>query len=243
MDLWFCQCFWGNDFPNKIRNSMGIIYDVQLQLNHKFLVRPISFEGFQRLEHDLYPSAALREMLLNALVHRTYMGATIQIRVYDDRLSIWNEGALPYGLNSEDLKKEHSSRPRNPLLANACFLAGYIDAWGRGTIKIINSCKEAGLLEPEMVEKNGGVSMTLFVRSSPSYDGKTSGKRRESVGKTSSEILKFCMEKYEITIPELAIKIGVTERSIERNIQKLQQEGVLRRIGGRKEGRWKVNLE
>ena len=50
------------------------------------------------------------------------MGATIQMRVYDDHLSIWNEGALPYGLSFEDLKKEHSSRPRNPLIANNCFL-------------------------------------------------------------------------------------------------------------------------
>lgn len=80
-------------------------------------------------------------------------GATIQIRVYDDRLSIWNEGVLPCGLSLEDLKKEHSSRPRNPLLANACFLGGYIDAWGRGTLKIINACKDAGMPEPEIVEK------------------------------------------------------------------------------------------
>ncbi|MBN2730582.1 MAG: putative DNA binding domain-containing protein [Bacteroidales bacterium] len=224
-------------------NLVHMYHEVQVLLNHKFLIRPITFEGFQRLEHDLYPTAALREMLLNALVHRTYMGATIQMRVYDDRLSIWNEGALPYDLSLEDLKKEHSSRPRNPLLANACFLGGYIDAWGRGTLKIINACKEAGLPEPEIVQMNGGISMTLFVHASPSDDGKASGKRRESVGKTSSEILKACMEKSEITIPELALKIGVTERSIERNIQKLQQEGFLRRSGGRKEGRWDVILK
>lgn len=224
-------------------NLVHMYHEVQVQLNHKFLIRPITFEGFQRLEHDLYPVPALREMLLNALVHRTYMGATIQMRVYDDRLSIWNEGALPYDLSLEDLKKEHSSRPRNPLLANACFLGGYIDAWGRGTLKIINACKESGLPEPEIVQKNGGVSITLFVHASPNDDGKASGKRRESVGKTSSEILKACMEKSEITIPELALKIGVTERSIERNIQKLQQEGFLRRSGGRKEGRWDVILK
>ena len=92
------------------------------------------------------------------------------------------------------------------------------------------------------MQKNGGVSMTLFVHASPSYDGKASGKRRESVGKTSREILHNCMENPEITIPELALKIGVTERSIERNIQKLQQEGFLRRSCGRKEGRWDVIL-
>ncbi|MBN2651853.1 MAG: putative DNA binding domain-containing protein [Spirochaetales bacterium] len=225
-------------------NLVHIYHEAQVQINHKFLIRPITFEGYQRIEHDLYPPEALREMLLNALVHRTYMGATIQMRVYDDRLSIWNEGTLPFDLSLEDLKKEHSSRPRNPLLANACFLGGYIDTWGRGTLKIINACREAGLNEPEIIEKNGGVSITLFNHSISTKTnisvGKTSVKRRESVGKTASKILDICQKNPSITIPELALKIAVTERSIERNIQKLQQNGLLCRRGARKEGFWDV---
>jgi ATP-dependent DNA helicase RecG len=90
------------------------------------------------------------------------MGATIQMRVFDDKLSIWNEGLLPFGLSLEDLKSDHNSRPRNPIIANACFFAGYIDTWGRGTLKIINACKEAGLPEPETKEMNGGVEVTIF---------------------------------------------------------------------------------
>ena len=96
-------------------------------------------------------------MLLNALVHRTYTGAPIQMRVFDNQLSIWNEGNLPNGLSIEDLKKDHNSRPRNPIIANACFLAGYIDAWGRGTLEILNTCAEFGLPEPSIIEKNGGI--------------------------------------------------------------------------------------
>ncbi|HCY41867.1 MAG TPA: hypothetical protein DHV48_11005 [Prolixibacteraceae bacterium] len=61
------------------------------------------------------------------------------------------------------LKWDHNSRPRNPIIANACFFAGYIDTWGRGTLKIINSCKEAGLPEPEIKEMNGGVEVTIFI--------------------------------------------------------------------------------
>jgi ATP-dependent DNA helicase RecG len=118
-------------------NLIQMLEEVQLQLNHKFLIRPVEFVGMQRVEKDEYPIDALREMLLNALVHRTYMGAHIQLRVYDDRLSIWNEGGLPLGLTLEELKGEHNSRPRNPKIAKTCFIAGYIDAWGRGTLKII----------------------------------------------------------------------------------------------------------
>ena len=143
-------------------NLIDLLNEVQVQLNYKFLTRPVEFVGMHRIEKDEYPLPALREMILNALVHRTYMGAPIQIRVYDHKLSIWNEGLLPYGLDVSSLKVEHNSRPRNPKIADACFKSGYIDAWGRGTLKIIEACKEAGLPEPELLEKDGGIQVTLF---------------------------------------------------------------------------------
>ena len=79
-------------------------------------------------------------------------------------------------------------------LANACFSGGYIDVWGRGTLKIINACKDAGRPEPEIVEKNGGVSMALFVHSPGSH-----------VEKTSEKIIKAILLNPQITIAELAI--------------------------------------
>jgi ATP-dependent DNA helicase RecG len=66
------------------------------------------------------------------------------------------------------------------------------------------------------------------------------GIAKENVGKTSGKILQEIEKNDTITIPELASLIGVTERSIERNIQKLQSDGLLRRTGSRKEGRWEV---
>ena len=143
-------------------NLLKLLNEVPLQLNRKFLTKSIDFEGLQRIEKGEYPVAAIREMLLNALVHKNYSGATIQIRVYDDKISFWNEGTLPEGLSFEALKRQHPSRPRNPIIADVCFKGGYIDAWGRGTLKIINSCKEAELPAPEMKEFDGGFLVTLF---------------------------------------------------------------------------------
>ena len=137
-------------------NLIKVLEETLDILNNKFLIRPVSFEGIQRIERHEYPTAALREMLLNALVHRNYMGSMIQIKVYDHKISIWNEGLLPEGMTSDSLKKNHPSRPRNPLVADACFKAGYIDSWGRGTLKIIEVCDEASLLEPDMDEAFGG---------------------------------------------------------------------------------------
>lgn len=143
-------------------NLIDLLQAVLNQLNHNFLIQKIEFEGMHRIEKGEYPVPAIREMLLNALVHRNNMGASIQLRVYDDKISIWNEGILPPGLTLDSLKHPHSSRPRNPIIADVCFKGGYIDAWGRGTIKIIDTCKQAGLPEPELKEQDGGFSVTLF---------------------------------------------------------------------------------
>ena len=143
-------------------NLIELLYNVPEQLNHKFLTKQINFEGLLRIEKGEYPVAALREMLLNAMVHRSYMGSMIQLRVYDNKLSIWNYGTLPEDIKLADLKQHHISHPRNPLIADTCFKAGYIDSWGRGTLKIVNTCKEAGLPEPEIAELNGGLLVTVF---------------------------------------------------------------------------------
>lgn len=116
----------------------------------------------QRVENWEYPYEAIREVILNAIVHRDYMGAPIQISVYDDKLIAWNEGSLPDDLTIEDLKKKHSSRPHNPILAGTFFKGGLIEAWGRGTIKILNECKKAGLPEPIIESTSGGISITIY---------------------------------------------------------------------------------
>ena len=143
-------------------NIIELLKTVPNQLNYKFFTKPIDFEGLLRIEKDEYPVAAVREMLLNALVHRSYMGSMIQMRVYDNKLNIWNEGLLPEGMDFESLKHHHISRPRNPLIADVCFKAGYIDSWGRGTLKIYEACKEMGLPEPEIISMDGGILVTVF---------------------------------------------------------------------------------
>ncbi|MCL2291010.1 MAG: putative DNA binding domain-containing protein [Bacteroidetes bacterium] len=143
-------------------NLIQVLDRVLRTLDYKFLIRNISFEGMNRIETLEYPIPALREMLLNALVHRNYMGAPTQVRVYDSKMFVWNDGGLPATITLLQLTQLHSSHPRNPILAGACFLGGYIDSWGSGIMKIINSCKAAGLPTPELNEKEGGFIVTLF---------------------------------------------------------------------------------
>ena len=143
-------------------NVIEVLDKVLRTLDYKFLIKNISFEGMNRVETLEYPVPALSEMLLNALIHRNYMGAPTQLRVYDNKLQLWNHGTLPEGITLEKLSKSHSSYPRNPILAEACFKGSYIDSWGSGIMKIVDSCKAAGLPTPILEEDCGGFIVKLF---------------------------------------------------------------------------------
>ena len=113
----------------------------------------------ERIDEPLFPPLALREALVNALCHRDYSiaGGAISVAIYDDRLEISSTGLLPFGLTVADLKRDHESHPRNPLLANVFYLRGLIERWGRGTQKIVELCVAAGQPEPDFEEQAGSV--------------------------------------------------------------------------------------
>ena len=130
-----------------------------------FMLRHLPIAGrfepgrLERIDEPLFPVAALREAVINALCHRTYehAGGAVSIAIYDDRLEIWSDGTLPFGLTPEDLKRRHDSRPRNPLIAGVFYRRGLIEQWGRGTQKIVELCVQAGHPEPEFGEQAGSV--------------------------------------------------------------------------------------
>lgn len=115
----------------------------------KYIKAIISYEGIHRVETYEYPKEAVREALLNAIAHKDYSGLTpIQIRVYRDKLMIWNEGTLPENWTLEKLLQSHSSRPYNPDIANAFFRCGYVESWGRGVRIMAELCEAQGLPQP-----------------------------------------------------------------------------------------------
>jgi ATP-dependent DNA helicase RecG len=208
-----------------------LLKNVTNQLNYKFFTKPIDFEGMQRVEKGEYPVAALREMLLNALVHRTYMGSMIQLRVYDNKLTLWNEGNLPEGMELESLKRHHISRPRNPIIADICFKAGYIDSWGRGTLKIINSCKEAGLPEPTITALDGGILVTLF-------KDKYSTEQLKSLGLSERQIaaVEFVKKNKKITSKDYQLLTGLSRETTSRDLKILVDNGVFKDSGAKGAG-------
>ncbi len=252
-DLKFHEVVEGNLI--QIKEQIGEI------LNAKFFIHPVDFVGMQRVERDEYPVSAVREMILNALVHRNYMGAPTQIRFYDKHFSIWNDGGLPEGITEADLKKIHRSIPRNPLIADTCFKAGYIDSWGRGTIKIIEACKDIGLPEPVLKEEQGGFLSKIFKASEEAQRkyvkskeekgplsvlrekyGRNTGEIREKYGRNAEEIVAWMFQEPGITIPDIAKEINKSESTVEKTIKQLRQAGIVERVGSTKAGHWKVKL-
>jgi len=140
-DLKFQDEIHGN-LIEQIEKTMDLLFT-------KYIKAIISYEGINRVEKFEYPKDAVREALLNAIAHKDYSGGVpIQISVYSDKIIFWNEGQLPENWTVKNLLEKHASRPYNPDIANALFRSGYIESWGRGTIKIIRECKLAGIPEP-----------------------------------------------------------------------------------------------
>jgi ATP-dependent DNA helicase RecG len=112
---------------------------------------------FERVDDPLYPPAALREALANALCHRDYSiaGGSISLAIYDDRLEIASTGELPFDLTPDKLTQPHASRPWNPLVAQTFYRRGIIEAWGRGTLKMAELSRQAGLEPPEFESRTG----------------------------------------------------------------------------------------
>ncbi|NEW79419.1 MAG: transcriptional regulator [Gelidibacter sp.] len=204
-------------------NLINLLLKVPELLNYKFFVKPINFEGMQRIEKGEYPVAALREMLLNALVHRNYMGSSIQMRVYDNKFTLWNEGNLPEGLKIESLKINHSSRPKNPIIADVCFKAGYIDSWGRGTLKIFNSCLEAELPEPTIEAKDGGILVTLFKSKFALEQLK-----KLDLNERQIKAIEFVSANVKITNKQYQDTFEVSRITATRDLKELVDKGLLR---------------
>ena len=119
---------------------------------------------FERVDDPLYPPLALREALANAFCHRDYAigGGSVGVAIYDDRLEITSSGSLHFGLTAAALFAPHESLPWNPLVARAFFRRGMIESWGRGTIKMAELVRQAGLPVPEIEDSGSGVTVRFW---------------------------------------------------------------------------------
>ena len=225
--------FKGNDVTEDMLDFKTIEGDIlnQLKKAEDFIFEHIPKQAWieegklQRQEKWLYPPRAIREALANALAHRDYeTTSSIQVRIFDDRLEIWNPGCLPPGLTIEKLKKKHTSVPRNPLIARAFFWVKYVEEIGTGTNKIIKWCKEWELPEPEFEETGTSFVVTI---------GKC---------KITEEILRELSEEEKTIVNHLITDkkinrkigvqiLGVSKSTLLRIFKSLEERGLIKKRG------------
>ena len=128
-------------------------------LDHVPVAGRIVAERLERIDEPLYPPLAVREALANAICHRDYSigGGSTGVALYDDRLEVTSSGTLHFGLTPEALFEPHESLPWNPLIASVFYRRGLIETWGRGTLKMAEITRQAGLPRLEIEEIAGAV--------------------------------------------------------------------------------------
>jgi ATP-dependent DNA helicase RecG len=190
------------------------------------------------------PSAVFEELLVNALIHRDYLvSASIRLFIFDNRIEIVSPGHLPNNLTIEKIRHGNSII-RNPVLVSYA---------SKGILPYRRPCsgiKRALDVWPEIdfIDDRDGCLFTATIHRKaktssrkmgtlPGGLEKTSGK---TSGNTSGKILIALKQDVKLAIPELTSRIGVTERTIERNIKKMQEKGLLRRVGPARGGHWAI---
>ena len=200
----------------------------------KFVVSHIGvafeFDGsLQRKERFFYPLPALREALLNAVVHRDYASSSdIQIKIFDDRITLFNPGKLYGGLTIEELQTDHyPSHLRNKLLAEAFYLTKNIEKYGSGLIRIRKELEAYPEVRFRLEEIGGGVLAT-FSRMREYDDGIDAGRVSEGVNEGVNEgpdLLFACIMQYPgLRIPDYSKHLNIPGKTLERWIKQLRDE-------------------
>ena len=148
--------------------------NMQLEEALSFVLQYINlssrFVGSQRIDYYELPVVSIREMIANAICHRSYMAhAPITLSLFDDRLEINSPGSLHPDLSWEQLREGGFSYPRNHAVANVFRYLNLIEVWGTGIERIYDRAKDYRLKEPKLELRGNGFSITLY-RREPEFD-------------------------------------------------------------------------
>lgn len=255
------------------REYTGPIWE-QIEEAFQFVLRNIhlgaNIVGIYRQDVYEIPPDAIRELIINAAVHRSYLDhGNIQIAVYDNRLEITSPGKLPMGQTLERMKEGYS-QIRNEALAYAFAYMNLIEQWGSGIPRIIGKVKAAGLREPEFIGgevdlrinvyrgQNSGAGIKNDVNESADgvkngTDGVKNGIKTDADGvksgtdetgytdmKLIQKLLEIIAENPTGTQAQYAEKLGISKRTISRIFAELKEQDILEQQGSRRKAKWIV---
>ncbi len=203
----------------------GTLFD-QFEAAYTFLLKRLyksfTIKGVQREEQLEIPEVALREALLNALIHRNYhIPGPVKIAIYDNRVEIFSPGTFPGSINAGNLL-QGMTYLRNPAICKVFREAGYVEKLGTGFVTIFQSYKERGLSEPEVVQGDN------FIKCILPRNHQTPNIQNES---DDQNVLKLFETTDEISIQDVVDHLHISRATASRRISALLEKGVLIRIG------------
>ena len=198
------------------------------------------------------PPDAIRELIINAMVHRSYLDhGMIQVAVYDDRLEITSPGKLPMGQTMERMKEGYS-KIRNEALAHAFAYMNLIEHWGSGIPRIIDKVKAAGLREPEFI--GGEVDLRINIyrgqatsnglnKMPDSADKMPDSMKKMPDNEQEQQIYKYVLENSSITTAETAELLEVKHRRARAVLLNMVKDGYLKKEGAARSTIYVKNTE
>ena len=243
-----CALFKGNDKTEIIdmKEYTGPIYE-QIEFAYNFVLRNIKMKA---VINDLYrenkyeiPPYAIRELIVNAVAHRSYIDRnTIKVAIYDNRLEISSPGKLPLGQTIEKMKQGNSNI-RNEALAYVLRYLKYIENWGHGIPKIIQACKNAGLKEPVFV--GGETELVISILRNKDFENEAlnealNGALNGALNDSEEKILTIIRANPCIKQKDIIGQSGFSRTQVQRIMRKLQKEGIIVHENSKKAGNWKV---
>ena len=195
------------------------------------------FSGLDRVDMRDYPPEAIREALLNAIVHRDYSfsGSTL-ISIFEDRIEFVTIGGLVKGITLDDIKLGVSVL-RNQHLANIFYRLRLIEAYGTGILKI-NECYDDYLVKPTIETTSNAFKITL-----PNTNFYTEEQKVQAIPKTGSStsmtkkeerintVLELCRSRGSIVRSDVEIALGISQSTAILLLRELTHDGILTKKG------------
>ena len=173
------------------------------------------------------PREAVEEALINALVHRNWkLSASVELRLFADRLEVWTPGSLPEGITIPQLYETHASYPVNELVLKTFDFAGIIESLGTGIQRMIDACRASELPDPTWEQRGHSLIATIW------KDTWTPTRLREAgVSERQMLAIPTLKRNRQITVAEYMSLTGVRRNTATADLAKLEKSGVVVRQG------------
>ena len=236
---------------------------MQLEKAYQYVLEKINLAsdivGIYRVDKYEIPPKSIREVIANAVIHRSYLEPNdIQVALYDNRLEITSPGMLPSGVNVKRMKEGYS-KLRNRAIASVFAYVNIIEKWGSGIPRIIHEIREYGLQEPEFIPFENDFRVNIYRKSyntTQSTQGSTQNRINttqdisekekldiKNLTETDKTIINTIINNPEMSQKQIADNLNWTINKVKYYMKKFKQKNILRYEGTSQNGKWEIQEE